>query len=53
MKYRVLRQQVRFQSGACHVEDHVYGPFRWKWIAILVAYLVCGAWDRCIVQEKS
>ena len=51
-RYRVSHQKVILPFFNPQVENHVYGPYRSKLWAIVVAHMICGEWDRVTVEER-
>lgn len=51
-RYRVVHQKVTPFFDP-RVETIVYGPFRSKFYCILLANLVCGEWDRVVVENRE
>ncbi len=52
LQYRVVHQKVAGSPSTPKVERIVHGPFRFKLPCVLLAYLLCGPWDRVEVQER-
>jgi hypothetical protein len=50
-RWYIRHQKVTPPFFNPEVETRIYGPYRWKLVAILVANNSCGDWDRCDVAE--